>query len=404
MRKLVTLQQRKTYNRFVFLILFVKSKIIKLLVVCIIINIFKIFGQEDDRRFLIPKDEPIPEHILGEIKRQVEHEILYYKMIVNPEIRSDSFITYIGGGRVIRSPYNVIFNPPFTNRNYRMIMDVERWGVVLDYAFKDFYLITKTGNRFTNNATNFFRTGSSMREWIPIPPPQFADTLQYDLWSNHFPHNSRFIVHFDSETPGLFPHQRLSPLGGDMRLRPVRWDLWLPDWNFGEIISLIVEMRLNKFGIRQDRNNRIRSLDSAIEFRNDRAALDSLNFTNEINRTRSTYDCYYYVPLGLDLSDGFPVLVRVPVINNFLSGEMEIIFYRPTLNPENCSVSWQEVRYFIYNNPSNYEAILPRIRDMTDEEVRSIRETPYRLFFENDSFYGRMFQCFIEFNTRHFGE
>ena len=369
--------------------------LIQLLIIGIIINPFKTFGQVDDSRFLIPKDEPIPEPLLSEIKRQAEHEILSYIMRVNPEISRSSFIVNHGGGNfTTRAPQSVILDPPLPSHYfYRMIMNVERWGTVLDYAFKDFYLITKIGNRFTNNATSFFRTGSSMREWIPIPPPQFADTVQYDLWSNHFPHNSRFIVYFDYET------QRIIPLGGDMRLRPVRWDLWLPDWNFGTIIGLIVQMRLDKFGIRQDRNNRIRPLDTAIEFRNDQVALDSLNFTSGANFYRRNFDCYYYVPLGLDLSDGFPVLVRVPVINRFLSGEMEIIFYRPTINLEDCSVSWQEVRYFIYNDPSNYEAILPRIRDMTDEEVRSIRETPYRMFFENFSFRWKLFECFMQLDS-----
>jgi hypothetical protein len=276
--------------------------------------------------------------VLKEIKRQVENEILYYKMITNPEIRKDSFMRkYPGGTTLIESPYNIIFDPPFRNTNYKMIMGIERWGIG-NYAFRNFYLITKKGNRFTNNDFTYVRIGNNMRNWPELSP--FSDTLLYDLWSKSFPFDTRFIVYFNST------NNKLYPIGGDMELYPVNWNEWLPDMDIRQIISLIAEIRLDKFGILKRKNELtgIQPLASSSEFWNDGATLDSINAVSEENMSKVNYDFYGYVPEGLRISNGFPVLVRVPINNNYLSGEVEFTYYQPEINIQDCSVHWKEIK------------------------------------------------------------
>lgn len=186
-----------------------------------------------------------------------------------------------------------------------------------------------------------------------------------------------------------------------MELYPVNWNEWLPDMDIRQIISLIVEMRLDKFGILK-RNNEltgIHPLASSNEFWNDSDALDSINAVSEKNMSKANYDFYGYVPEGLRITNGFPVLVRVPIVNNYISGEMEITYYQPEINVQDCSVRWKEIKYYIYNEPENYEATQPKIRILTEETVFQIKKTPYRIFLESQFFFNDLIDCQIEIDA-----
>ncbi|MDR3093911.1 MAG: hypothetical protein LBU62_04630 [Bacteroidales bacterium] len=365
-------------------------KKVKIIVISSLIGC-NLLGQAPEEAYRIPRTEPVPENILEAVKKQTEHEILYYKMIANPEIKKDSFMKNDGYGNIgISPPERILFNPSIYDKGYRMILDVQRWPEKTGkMAFKNFYLVTKIGNRFTDYSGSWIEIGEWISDWIRVPPCQ--DTLHFDFWSESLPYDERYIVYYEPQTG------KVHPIGGAMRLENIRYWDWMPyDTDASSTSMLTAIIRLDRFNIKRDSyGHGISSLVHEPVFRKDSLAADSLGISLPHNWAKDHYNIYFFLKYGLDISEGLPVLVRMPMYKHYLSGELEFSYFKPEWEA-NCTVHWQEIKYYLHNEPENYEATLPVIRNVPDEEIAKIQKTPYRILLYSSYRVMRNLDCITE--------
>jgi hypothetical protein len=213
--------------------------------------------------------------------------------------------------------------------------------------------------------------------------------LHFDLWSESFPYDERYIVYYEPQTG------KVHPIGGAMCLENIPYWDWMPYDTDASSTSMITTMiRLDRFKIRRDSDGHgISLLLQEPAFGKDSLALDSLNIFH--NWAKDKFNIYFFLEYGLDISEGFPVLVRMPMYKHYLSGELEFSYYKPNWD-SNCAVHWQEIKYYLHNTPENYEATLPVIRDVPDEEIKEIRKTPYKILLNSTYYRMGIMDCFTE--------
>jgi hypothetical protein len=334
---------------------------------------------------------PIDSVTASKIKEQVEERILRYKMITNPVITQEKYIKYQHNARVTLSPYNIIFDPPFTNNVYEMVMDIERWPEPErddNRIMKNFYLLTKKGNRFTNTIPSDIKyngepfdfnknVGDNIFDWKSIPA--YSDTITFDLWDSYFPYDERYVIYYDSA------QNTIHHVGGALVLEPIKFRNWFE----GEGISLnssanfSVWMRLDRFGVKIGDY-------MALDFLKEFAKMDSINPFSPMNGDKEKgINNFYFIIESFAPNEGFPALAKTTAEKNYYNGEVELTYYNgraergDTINGEiQYLEKWQEVKWLLKNYPVSYEETLPKIRELSKEEVAEIRKTPYTIFIE----------------------
>lgn len=137
--------------------------------------------------------EPVPDEIINEIKFRMRDHILSFKMKMNPNITEED---YRLDPQSMRHPKGVLLNDSTGKySSFELILDVDRLSPFKSELWDNFYKIKKKGNRFVNVKPYAVKVDGEYQI-----TDAYADTVEFDLGSEYFPFDERFVVYYDSAT------------------------------------------------------------------------------------------------------------------------------------------------------------------------------------------------------------
>lgn len=137
--------------------------------------------------------EPVPDEIINEIKFRMRDHILSFKMKMHPNITEED---YRLDPQSMRHPKGVLLNDSTGKySSFELILDVDRLSPFKSERWDNFYKIKKKGNRFVNVKPYAVKVDGEYQI-----TDAYADTVEFDLGSEYFPFDERFVVYYDSDT------------------------------------------------------------------------------------------------------------------------------------------------------------------------------------------------------------
>jgi hypothetical protein len=338
---------------------------------------------QDRFPFLMKGNKPIPDVIEQRVKFWASSEILFYKMVANPELTEKDYVEETAYYIRRRSAESIILPEPW-DYHYKLDLKVERlqnWNDT-SYYFKNFYLVTKLGkgNNFIHTTEHYRYIDEELR-WETYC--EYKDTLNLYLWDSIFNYDQRYIFYYDSIS------ERAYSAGGDLVTTELNWD-WFEGMNQRDYIDTDImsrfycRMRLDRFNIKPDRyKEKIRNLYAMEAFRRQEAS-DSLIWDAIAMKTKNPHHTHYFYCEGMDLTEGLPAIIKTKSNGWIFNAPVEVTYYKCIFAdddfPDKFHIEWKEIKYILKNNPK-YEDNQPITRILTKEEADNLRKSPYKIFF-----------------------
>ena len=292
------------------------SKMVCKLSVAVFLS-FLIFGEVSAQK---SSNDPIPEAIKSKIQEAVEHEILWYRAALCPEVDFERFVTRGYANNIIiarRNPKEVFLSDSlgYHWQDYKMIMDITKWPE--DKPKVNSYLIKKKGLKFTNG----------------------IDTVSYDICNDYFDYDENYVVYYQEDG--------------------------IPQMISGNVFTDISYPFINKL-----KKVRLVEAHRLVEFR-----LAQFNYRSGVSPFEP-YETQDYFQFKIDKSLLSPksVLVRVPKSDPFKT--IELLYYtNDTTVTKGDIYGLYEVKYTLKSKPETYEETLPVItkmdRQFINEKIRN---------------------------------
>ena len=256
-------------------------------------------------------NDSIPEEIKSKIQEKVEHDILWYRAALCPEVDFERFVTRGYANNIIiarRDPKEIFLSDSlgYHWQDYKMIMDITRWPK--DNPKQNSYLLEKQGLEFTNG----------------------IDTVSYDICNDYFDYNENYVVYYKK---GGIPQV----ISGN-----AFHTISYPFVNISKKLNVVDALRLAYFKLGRFNGSQVHMFPN-----------QDLCETQE----------YYQFHASKSSLSPKSVLVRVPKSDPF--NTIELLYYTndTTVTKEDI-YGLYEVKYTIKSKPETYEEILPVITKM----------------------------------------